>query len=525
MLPTYDQFVGADSVTIASAIKRASGAGPSPQVLAHNFWRCLVEVWPIGLVEASILGEFGGYGGTEHRDVPVSYDELRDTEMPAVKATYRAARGHDPGPQDMGHNAWRRLVEDWTHQDILLDIQGKPLVDGGPGGATGGVVPPVDPPVDPPAPAGVLLLRAAGLEMWEGDHLYKLQAVDAFNAFQLWLDGDIGRLEDYATWSRAIGANAWVFFCMWKVTNFDPRRYGARFYDEFPKFQEWQLAQALRPFAVRFCDQDESSPIRMSTTEQDQHFGQLVFLPESLDEYVNEDWKNGGIAHRFPNVSTLSSRSAYQDGKHPDEPGALMDFTTQQFARKWDWARGSKNLLETSRLGLEGDDPYPATDLWAVGREPPVGIFEQNVDYSRSTDPRKFADFHLGCHLMAGGSCLHGDKSNLQTCTIPGPVAQRCAEAVRDVWRLPIPPEAASRGQYSRGGLDTAPLEHSDRYDSGGREIDPAGTLRDFWMILGDVAHGLLVDHNPAVWTPRPRAGWRFDGVSGPHGQYVRCVR
>lgn len=56
-----------------------------------------------------------------------TYDQFVKEEAPEVEAAYMQAHGHPPGITDVAHNAWRRLVEGWTHENILHDIKGEPL--------------------------------------------------------------------------------------------------------------------------------------------------------------------------------------------------------------------------------------------------------------------------------------------------------------------------------------------------------------------------------------------------------------
>ena len=71
-----------------------------------------------------------------------SYDEFINgpsSEAAQVRAAYlRHSGGHEPAISDYYHNAWRRLRERWTLRDILHDILGEPLEDGGAGGADRG---------------------------------------------------------------------------------------------------------------------------------------------------------------------------------------------------------------------------------------------------------------------------------------------------------------------------------------------------------------------------------------------------
>lgn len=53
---------------------------------------------------------------------PVDYNTFVTKESWEVRDTYLAKRGHEPAISDMYHNAWRRLVEGWSHEKILKDI-------------------------------------------------------------------------------------------------------------------------------------------------------------------------------------------------------------------------------------------------------------------------------------------------------------------------------------------------------------------------------------------------------------------
>ena len=89
-----------------------------------------------------------------------SYDTFVETECPAVAEAYRETNPDPsvPTPQQMGHTSWRRLVEAWTHRDIVHDIKGEPLEDGGAGGAN--TNPPN--PIPPTSPGTLTPLRQDG---------------------------------------------------------------------------------------------------------------------------------------------------------------------------------------------------------------------------------------------------------------------------------------------------------------------------------------------------------------------------
>jgi hypothetical protein len=54
---------------------------------------------------------------------PVSYGLFVGLEAQQVADKYHAVHGRQPAASDLYHNAWRRLVEGWSHQAILDDIR------------------------------------------------------------------------------------------------------------------------------------------------------------------------------------------------------------------------------------------------------------------------------------------------------------------------------------------------------------------------------------------------------------------
>lgn len=60
---------------------------------------------------------------------PVAIAQFVNVESREVAAAYQRVHGVEPAPSDLYHNAWRRLVEGWTHRAILSDIEGPPDPD------------------------------------------------------------------------------------------------------------------------------------------------------------------------------------------------------------------------------------------------------------------------------------------------------------------------------------------------------------------------------------------------------------
>lgn len=128
-LPTYDEFVGgADGRVVEDAVRSSTHRPITAAEVRHNAWRRLRENWTLDNIVRAI-----------HRQEPVdldmhtpdwpgtpTYDELLTVEGPQVDAAFRQKHGVKPGPADVRHNTWRRLVEGWTQDNLLKDIKGEP---------------------------------------------------------------------------------------------------------------------------------------------------------------------------------------------------------------------------------------------------------------------------------------------------------------------------------------------------------------------------------------------------------------
>ena len=130
-VPTYDRFVNTECPDVAEAFHAVNGVPPAAGNMGHNSYRRLAQGWTANEVQAGIVdGSLNFTRAPWFGWVPVDYDTFVGVESPEVAAAY--GRVHPP---EMGHTAWRRFAEFWTHRDILHSIKGEPLEDGGPGGA------------------------------------------------------------------------------------------------------------------------------------------------------------------------------------------------------------------------------------------------------------------------------------------------------------------------------------------------------------------------------------------------------
>lgn len=51
-----------------------------------------------------------------------TYSQFVNVEAPQVRDAYVKKHGVEPSASDLYHNAWRRLVEGWSHADVLRGI-------------------------------------------------------------------------------------------------------------------------------------------------------------------------------------------------------------------------------------------------------------------------------------------------------------------------------------------------------------------------------------------------------------------
>lgn len=137
------------------------------------------------------------------------YDTFVNRESPAVAATYKSVNPDPsvPTPQQMGHTAWRRLVEAWTHEDILRDIKGEPLQDGGAGGANKPTTPPPTQP-GPTPPGDVTALRKDGRVLRDGNNARFLwRGATSFRLLHMIANGEESQAIALMQTLRAMGYN------------------------------------------------------------------------------------------------------------------------------------------------------------------------------------------------------------------------------------------------------------------------------------------------------------------------------
>ena len=176
--PTYDPFVNTECPQVAATFEQTIGAPPAPANMGHHSYRRLALGWTAeevqrGISDASLHCDRASWFG----GAPVDYSTFVNVESDEVAAAYRSVNPSPivPTPQEMGHTAWRRLAEFWTHRDIVHDVKGEALEDGG-AGATRPETPAAGPGFQGPLrkDGRVLRVPSGARFVWRGATSFRL---------------------------------------------------------------------------------------------------------------------------------------------------------------------------------------------------------------------------------------------------------------------------------------------------------------------------------------------------------------
>lgn len=187
-------------------------------------------------------------------------------------------------------------------------------------------------------------------------------------------------------------------------------------------------------------------------------------------------------------------------------PGSLfmLDYVTVHTDRGDEWPRKAKDALEL-RDGF-GDITTPE---WFDGCKRPVigdepmGGAEANEPGRRSNVASDFGAHMAVGKLYSGGTTRH-DQAGLEGRARRSDETKQAdiAAAVREMWAA-IPAEA-QLGEYTRGGLDSLPIEWDGE----------TASLRDYGLILGARAWVAVV-RKRAGRAIVAKAGWRIVRTTG----------
>lgn len=365
-------------------------------------------------------------------------------------------------------------------------------------------------------------LHADGLNFkTDAGVIQKIHGITGFAAVDLAMKGEWGQIDDYAGSVREFGVNAMRMFCIWQSLNLSPMRSDYT-YDKMHQLGERLIGFGIRPWFVAFCDQVNGSEVRLSATDQDRHLLMTIGVVRAFDrraliEQVNEDWKNGNIAGRWPDQwfdDVLATTSAPASDQAPEFAGYLT-WTTNHTGRDPEQTRRFKDLWEVSRNSWDANPETGAPAHTASGRpalsgEPPriAEAYKRVNDQDIMWGPREVAQYYAGCDMVGAGAVIHGgagllgQASNLQNCVPPTGDALACCESIARVWADGIIPLDANTGDLKTGTVADSPLA-----------FDKTLALRIYSEVQGNKATAVVVEPQPGFQLQAINS-WRVVGIA-----------
>lgn len=308
-----------------------------------------------------------------------------------------------------------------------------------------------------------------------GGKTWKYRSVTAFTALADFIHGrDLSSFFDFA---HGVKANTLRVFGMLSWADLYPQRI-VGYYDWVDKFIKYCGANG---FYVEFCIFASANEVMPSYSDQIDHFYKctdvLKMHENVLISYSNENdlSVNNIDLGLFPAVpNTLHSSGS--NGGDIDPPTPIRQFTEFHLGRNSEWPRKAKSAMEFA-------DKYNVPCINNETNRPDIdGYIVSN-----------FRDCGLVSGLLASGTNAHSEA--LKWCLVPTGAELECVTAILQA-DTEIDPDVFL-GNYTRGGLDSCPLEHSD-----------SETLRTFAMIKGDRAWAVRVQPKTPGGTAAP--GWRI---------------
>lgn len=352
-----------------------------------------------------------------------TYDEFVTKESWEVRDAYRKRTKHEPAISDMAHNSWRRLDERWTHRDIIHDILGEPLEDGGSGGDK-------DPePLPPPLPAvkelftssRIFRVRETGEAWrWKGatafpliDQFLKGQDITPFLAYWSGLGFNVLRTFPLGVDAKDWGASAWGPCRAIDANAFMQYVAGWGFYTELSLVTTSDPAQValVQPF--------------------------LDGLDYSLHPFV-ELYNEPNVGPKARGVFTPRG-VWWNNGEYDDTRNFRGTYGTAHTPRDSEHDRKCHDLMEYFNGGGPHDGAEPAVHVPWVGDEP------KRPDQF-GFDPIQSEGYFAGCAILGAGATFHyeGGKHG----QLPQGGERACAEAAAR--GLQAFPADAPLGPYSR---------------------------------------------------------------------------
>lgn len=332
------------------------------------------------------------------------YDTFVQHESEDVQDAYVAAHRHQPGASDLYHNAWRRLDERWTHRDILHDIKGEPLEDGGAGGDRE-----LPPPPSPPSPH-VLGITDKFFTLNGQPHTL-IEASD-FSLFKRFLDSEGGTVAAVLEQRQSLGFN---LLRVWLLNQsviggrnggFD----GSRIHpDDYPDFYG-QLGRFVDlcgkgGLAVELTAFTQTQTLMPKVEDQRQHWARtqeavrgrghvILELVNEMDAHDNAT--DPSLLKMLPEGILGCSGSGGADSPPPGPTWNYLAYHTNDLP-EW-WRKVGHNAME-----------------WADQHNVPCLSNENTRFPDRDSETNHAFDAARGAALLCAGSCFHsqGGKASV----------------------------------------------------------------------------------------------------------------
>jgi len=415
-----------------------------------------------------------------------TYDLFVYQEAEEVKQTYKAANGRWPAASDLAHNSWRRLVESYTHEDILKDIwkvAGKepPSTPRPPGGPT----PPSLPISSPPK------LRVDGTRFTTiTGEPFVYKGLTAFSLIAQLARGDDMFADAYLAYAQRAGFN--VVRTLTAVLNSFADLAPSRGLELLPRFLDMAAKRGLYVEVVGLSDTQtfEDAGRGFDWRRHARDVATVCAMHDNaLFEFANEPYHGTHVSELHSMAFTQAEAAIATDGLDVLwAPGASPDDEAHIPSGRYTNRHLDRNhrdrLNEVRRVKALYSDVQSEVGVPCVNDEPRGADEKDESETGRARSNEPWFFFAMGA-LEAGFGvpgtfhCQDG-----LACNVPGPVQQECARAYLEGKAL-IADELQGHMQYLNNEHNGSPVQ--------GLNLEDPGSDRDRWSSIQDDPSGPVI--------------------------------
>lgn len=338
--------------------------------------------------------------------------------------------------------------------------------------------------------------------------IWRWQGMTAFTLLKRYLDGE--DITPFLTKAKALGVNILRVLCRVQWGPLNPKAVGD-YFGKLDAFLQVVEDAGLRVELVALadcatCGHNVVSPAFTLTRDEQRTF--LLKVAEvasrhthTVVEWGNEFDYNGWSPDLFPSrlpLAVLQSRGS--GGMQTVPPKPPLDYGTYHCGRDAEWPRKMGKQAAEYSYGCGGASGDLVMGIPVVDDEP------QKIVAGKTDSATDFYTGFAVSALFCAGATIH--SQSLLTATWPTGAELAAVEAAAQAWRdIPL---SAPLGSYTRGGLSSCPLEHTDLEKDAKR-----GALRTFCQLSGNTAICVVVRPG-AQWTAKAVKGWTITKQIGP---------